>query len=777
MESAPTRARADGATVTLDQTTTIGEPVPSRPGAASVTGAAERPATVTERPTPVAAPEVAAEGPARAQHVIASFGYHRFMNRELSRLDFGSRLLDLSEDEGVPLLERVKFMAIFSELLDELFQVRVAGLEDQVAAGVRTRSVDGLRPGEQLEVIRARVKDLVARQDRIFLDGLVPALAEAGIRLSDWSSLGDDDRAELVDVFRRQIYPVLTPLAVDPGHPFPYISNLSLNLLVEVGDPGTGEERIARVKVPPVLPRFVVMPDGERFVPLEQVIAAHLDTLFPGMTIGEHDAFRVTRNADLALEEDEADDLLVAVEMELRRRRFGSAVRLEIAAHSSQALRDRLAAALDVVPDGVYAVDAPIDLSGLWAVHALDRPDLHEETWTPMTPPHLATAGNEPMDLFAVLRERDVLVHHPYDSFATSVEAFVAQAADDPDVLGIKQTLYRTSGDSPIVASLIKAIEAGKEVTAIVEVKARFDERANINWARALEEAGVHVVYGLVGLKTHSKTVLVLRREEDGIRRYCHVGTGNYNSKTARIYEDLGLLTSDPAIGADVGDLFNYLTGFSRHTGYREILVSPVTLRRRVLEMIEEQAAAGPAGRIVMKMNGLTDPEMIDALYRASAAGVPIDLAIRGLCCLRPGIPELSETIRVRSVVGQFLEHSRIFRFGGTADDVPHEGTGRNGTSRLPLTLLIGSADLMERNLDRRIEVLVPVRDPELQARLLEILDLVFADDSNAWVLGADKRWRRVPARRGVSAQQRLKELALERARRRREVEPRPPER
>jgi len=714
---------------------------------------------------------------------IAAFGYQRFTNRELSRLDFGARLLDLSEDERVPLLERVKFMAIFSELLDELFQVRVAGLEDQVSAGVRSRSVDGLRPGEQLKVIRSRVEELVAREDRIFLHSLVPALSDAGVRLSDWSSLDDDDRSYLVDVFQRQIFPVLTPLAVDPGHPFPYISNLSLNLLVEVGDPGTGEARIARVKVPPALPRFVVMADGERFVALEQVIAAHLETLFPGMTIGEHDAFRVTRNADLALEEDEADDLLVAVEMELRRRRFGSAVRLEISSQASPELRERLAIELDVPPDGVYAVDAPIDLGGLWAVYALDRPDLHEETWTPMTPPHLATAGNEPMDLFSVLRERDVLVHHPYDSFATSVEAFVAQAAEDPDVLGIKQTLYRTSGDSPIVASLIRAAEAGKQVAAIVELKARFDEQANIGWARALEEAGVHVVYGLVGLKIHSKTVLVLRREEDGIRRYCHVGTGNYNSRTARIYEDLGLLTADVDIGDDVGHLFNYLTGFSRHAAYREILVSPVTLRSRVLEMIDEQAQAGPAGRIVMKMNGLTDPEMIDALYRASRAGVDIDLAVRGMCCLRPGIPELSETIRVRSVVGQFLEHSRIYRFGGAEDDVPHESDStisRNGqhvVNNLPLTLLIGSADLMERNLDRRIEVLVPVRDIELQARLLEILALVFADDTNAWALGADRRWRRIPTRTGVNSQHRLKELAVERARRRREVEPRPPER
>ncbi len=640
-------------TTTADQPEAGTVPTGSGPTGSGPTGSGpdgKRTALVPVRVPPTGAP---------GDH-IASFGYQRFTNRELSRLDFGARLLDLSEDDGVPLLERVKFMAIFSELLDEFFQVRVAGLEDQVAAGVRTRSVDGLRPGEQLKVIRARVEELVARQDRIFLDRLIPALAEAGVRLSDWSSLDDDDRSYLVDVFHRHIFPVLTPLAVDPGHPFPYISNLSLNLLVEVGDPGTGEQRIARVKVPPVLPRFVVMPDGERFVPLEQVIAAHLETLFPGMTIGEHDPFRVTRNADLAVEEDEADDLLVAVEMELRRRRFGSAVRLEITSSASSALRERLATELEVPPDGVYAVDAPIDLSGLWAVYGLDRPDLHQETWTPMTPPHLATAGNEPMDLFTVLRERDVLVHHPYDSFATSVEAFVAQAAADPDVLGIKQTLYRTSGDSPIVASLIEAAESGKQVAALVELKARFDEQANIGWARALEEAGVHVVYGLVGLKTHSKTVLVLRREEAGIRRYCHVGTGNYNSKTARAYEDLGLLTADPEIGADVGDLFNYLTGFSRHAGYRQILVSPVTLRQGILDLIEEQTAVGPRGRIVFKLNGLTDPEMVDALDRASAAGVPIDLAVRGLCCLRPGIPELSETIRVRSIVDHFLEHSRI---------------------------------------------------------------------------------------------------------------------
>ena len=691
---------------------------------------------------------------------IEAFGYQRFTNREQSRLDFGARLLDLAEDVSLPLLERAKFMAIFSELLDEFYQVRVAALEDQVAAGVRTRSVDGLRPGEQLTMIRTLVEELVQRQDRIFLDEIVPELAHAGVVLSGWASLDDDDRAHLVDVFQRQIFPVLTPLAVDPGHPFPYISNLSLNLVVEVQDPSTGERRIARVKVPPVLPRFVVMPDGERFVPLEQVIAAHLDTLFPGMSVGEHYAFRVTRNADLALEEDEADDLLVAIEMELRRRRFGRALRLEVGADMSEDLVELLATELDVSPDGVFRVAAPLDLSGLWGVYALDRPDLHIETWTPMTPALMATAAHEPTEFFALLREHDVLVHHPYDSFATSVEAFIAQAAEDPAVLGIKQTLYRTGGDSPIVASLIRAAGNGKQVAAIVELKARFDEEANIGWARALEEAGVHVVYGIVGLKTHSKTALVLRREEDGVRHYCHVGTGNYNSKTARIYEDIGLLTSAEDIGSDVGELFNYLTGFSRHADYRQILVSPVTVRKRILAMIEEQTQAGPEGRIVLKLNGLTDAEMIDALYRASGAGVPIDLSVRGLCRLRPGIPELSENISVRSLVGSFLEHSRIYRFGGAPKDM-EAGPG------LPLQLYIGSADLMGRNLDRRVEVLIPVRHPELQARLFEVLDLVFADETNTWVLGPDRHWRRVANVHGISAQARLKELAIERARRR----------
>jgi polyphosphate kinase len=690
-----------------------------------------------------------------ADDPISELGPARFTNRELSWLEFGARLLDLAEDERTPLLERVKFLAIFSEGLDEFFQVRVAGLKDQWDAGLRARSADGLRPSETLRAIGARVSQLVARQSSIFVDEIAPQLAAAGIRLSDWSSLDDDDRDYLVDVFQRQIFPVLTPLSVDPGHPFPYISNLSLNLIVRVGDPVTGEERVARVKVPPLLPRFVVMPDGERFVALEEIIAAHLSTLFPDMVIGEHFAFRVTRNADLALGEDEADDLLVAVEMELRRRRFGRAVRLEVAADMTADTRDMLIHELDLAAEDLYETAAPLDLGGLWAVHALDRPELQEEPWAPMTAPRLANAGNEPADLFAVLRERDVLVHHPYDSFTTSVEAFISQASLDADVLAIKQTLYRTSGDSPIVASLIHAAESGKQVAAVVELKARFDEQNNILWARALEEAGVHVVYGLVGLKTHSKAALIVRREEEGIRRYVHLGTGNYNPRTARQYEDLGLLSADPELGADVGDLFNFLTGYSRYAEYRKLTVAPVALRHRVLELIEEEAAAGESGRIIIKVNGLTDPEVIDALYRASAVGVPIDLVVRGVCCLRPGVPGLSETIRVRSIVGRFLEHSRIYRFGGLDDR--------------PLTLLLGSSDLMERNLDRRIEVLFPVTDVELQARVLEVLDLNLADDTNSWVLGETSTWSRVPTIEGISAQHRLQELARDRARRRRE--------
>ena len=686
---------------------------------------------------------------------VAELRDDRFINRELSWLDFGARLLDLAADSSLPLLERTKFLAIFAEGLDEFYQVRVAGLEDQVAAEFRLRSPDGMRPVDQLQAIGRRVAELVMRQSDLFLGQIVPALAEAGVVLSDWHTLDDDDRQYLVDVFNRLIFPVLTPLAVDPGHPFPYISNLSLNLVVRVVDPNTTQERIARVKVPPLLPRFVVLPDGERFVPVEQVIAAHLDTLFPSMTVAEHYAFRVTRNADLSIEEDEADDVLAAVELELHRRRFGQAVRLEAAKNITHELLDLLVMAVDVPEANVYLIDTPIDLSGLWSVVSLPRPDLAAEPWPPVTAPPLKPRphpvdGARPVDLFSVIAERDVLLHHPYDSFVTSVEAFIAQAADDPDVLAIKQTFYRTSGDSPIVASLIKASLAGKQVVAVVELQARFDEQANIAWARALEEAGVHVVYGLVGLKTHSKMALVVRREGAVTRRYCHLSTGNYNSRTARFFEDLGLLTADEEVGADLGELFNFLTGSGPPAQFRRVAVAPMTLRPRLLAMIAEETAAGPDGRIVIKANGLTDPEVIDALYAASQAGVTIDLVVRSRCCIRAGVPGLSEGVRVRSIVGRYLEHSRIFRFGGVG--------GR------PRRIVLGSGDLMERNLDRRVETMLVIDDPVVADRLASILDAALRDEVNAWELQPDGSWTRVDHHPGsFSLQGHLRQLALER--------------
>jgi polyphosphate kinase len=678
----------------------------------------------------------------------------RYINRDLSWLDFAERVLSLAADPSQRVLERVKFCAIFSEGMDEFFQVRVAGLKEQVAAGIAAPTPEGLAPGEQLRMVRERVRDVVRRQNEVFVNGVVPALAAAGIVLSDWESLDDDDRAHLVDVFDQQIYPVLTPLAVDPGHPFPYISNMSLNLAVTVRDPKVGETRFARVKVPPVIARFVVMPDGERFVATEQVIAAHLDALFPGMEIESHHPFRVTRNADLALEEEDADDLLAAVELELRRRRFGRAVRLEVDSRMPAESRDLLRRELELDPGDVYEVEGPLELGGLWSVYDLDRPELKDDAWVGVTQPRLVDPDGDPIDLFAVLREREVLVHHPYESFATSVEAFIEQAAADPSVLAIKQTLYRTSGDSAIVKALIRAAEAGKQVAALVELKARFDEQANIAWARALEEAGVHVVYGLMGLKTHTKTALVVREESDGIRRYCHVGTGNYNAKTARIYEDLGLLSADPELGADLTDLFNYLTGYSRQSHYRKMLVAPVSLRAGIIDLIRTEREAGERGRIIMKMNSLVDAAIIDELYQASQSGARIDLIVRGICCLRPGVSGLSENITVRSIVGRFLEHSRIFAFGA--------GDWRR--------YYIGSADMMPRNLDRRVEAVVPIDDAELQSRLQEVLDLCLVDDVLAWELSADGSWRKLPPERGINVQSRLQELARERARRRRDA-------
>lgn len=673
----------------------------------------------------------------------------RFLNRELSWLDFNARVLALAEDPAIPLLERTKFLAIFSQNLDEYFQVRVSGLQEQLAAGLRTRSPDGLDPLGQLRVIRARVDELVSRQAAVFTKEIVPALEDVGIRFWRWDELTDEDRAGLHTVFEEHVFPVLTPLAVDPAHPFPYISNLSLNLAVMVRDPQTGDERFARVKVPPILPRFVALTDGRGFVPLEQVIAAHLDGLFPGMEILENYPFRVTRDADFELE-DEAEDLLEAIESVLRRRsKFGHAVRLEVDSHMSEEVLGLLCRELDLTEHDVTVVDAPLDLGGLWALHGLSRPELRDEPWTPQTPAVLG-AGERTPDIFRLLESGDVLVHHPYDSFATSVEAFIDQAARDPHVLAIKQTLYRTAGqETGIVQSLIAAAEAGKQVVVLVELKARFDEQANIERARALEEAGAHVVYGLVGLKTHAKILLVVRQEPGGIRRYCHVGTGNYNPQTASLYEDIGLLSADPELGSDLTELFNHLTGYSHAGAYRRLLLAPGTMRSGLIERINAEARRGRDGAITMKMNSLVDPDIIEALYAASQAGVAVDLIVRGICCLRPGMPGLSDNIRVRSIIGRFLEHSRIYRFGAEPHNREH---------------WIGSADLMPRNLDRRVESLIPVSDPRLRARIDEILEINLADDVLSWELEPDGNWRKVPTLTGVDTHRRLQELALARA-------------
>ena len=685
---------------------------------------------------------------------IVEPGPQRFLNRELSWLDFNARVLAQAEDERVPLLERAKFLAIFSQNLDEFFQVRVAGLKDQVAAGLVATTPDGRTPAQQLLEIRDGVDALTKRCQHVFLEVVAPALSEEGITFSSWDELDEDDRKYLVEVFEDHIFPVLTPLAVDPGHPFPYISDLSLNLALMVRNPLTGESRFARVKVPSLLPRFVVMPDGERFVPLEQVIAEHLELLFPGMVVDSHEPFRVTRNADLTVEEEEADDLLAAVEMELRRRRFGGAVRLEIDAAMSAETRALLVSELDLDEEDVYEHVGPLDLSGLWAVHALDRPDLKDAPWVPVTEPRLSAGDEGPVDLFEELQRGDILVHHPYSSFTSSVEEFIRQASIDPPVQAIKLTLYRTSGDSPIIGSLIRAAERGKQVAALVELKARFDEQANIVWAKRLEKAGVHVVYGLVGLKIHTKTALVVREEADGMHRYCHVGTGNYNSKTARLYEDLGLLSADPQLGSDLTQLFNFLTGYGRNVQYHRLLVAPNALRGGIADLIRNEMAVPGGGRIVFKLNSLADADMIDLLYEASQAGVQIDLIVRGICCLVPGVPGLSENIRVRSIVGRYLEHSRIYRFANGA-----------GPSR-PRHYL-GSADLMPRNLDRRVEALVPVLDPSLQARLEEVLHLNLTDDRLAWTRGPDRQWQRPPADGARNVQTRLQELAVDRVGRR----------
>jgi polyphosphate kinase len=677
-----------------------------------------------------------------------NIGSSRYIDRELSWLEFNARVLALAENESLPLLERAKFLAIFSSNLDEFFQVRVSGLKEQLEAGIRPTSQEGIDQVEQLSAIRARVEELVTRQAAVFTKDVRPALQEAGIAFCDWHELDDDARAQLTSEFEDRIFPVLTPLAVDPAHPFPYISSLSLNLAVVVRDASTGEQRFARVKVPPLLPRFVVVPGSSQFVALEQVIAAHVDALFPGMEVLEHYAFRVTRDADFELSDD-AEDLLAAMEFVLRQRtKFGVAVRLEVDAEMTPEVLHLLCRELELAASDAYVIDGPLDLSGLMALYNLRRPELKFDVFTPQTPGPLTSVDD--VDIFRAMRDGDILLHHPYDTFSGTVEAFVDQAARDPRVLAIKQTLYRTGGDEAgIVASLVKAAEAGKQVVALVELKARFEEQANIERARMLEQAGAHVVYGLVGLKTHAKILLVVRQEADGIRRYCHVGTGNYNPKTAVIYEDLGVLSVDEELGDDISELFNHLTGYSRPGEYRRLLVAPMHLRDRFLALIRGQAH--PDGLITMKMNALVDAEIIDELCAASAAGARVDIAVRGICCLRPGVPGVSDRITVRSIVGRYLEHSRIFRFG----EPGHDDT----------EYVIGSADMMPRNLDRRVEAMLRVTDTRLRNRLDEILKYVAEDDALAWRLEPDGNWVKVPVTRRLDVQVVMQELALARTR------------
>jgi len=684
----------------------------------------------------VAAPErpPADTAPGRGEGLDAR---ELYFNRELSWMEFNGRVAELAEDETVPLLERLKLCAIYASNLDEFFMVRVAGLHDQVDAGISATAPDGLTASETIDLIRAQVIEHFDRVRSCLDERLRPALAEHGVRIVSMDDISQAEREGLDERFRRQIFPVLTPLAVGMGRPFPYISNLSLSLAVQLRDPVTGQRTFARVKVPKeMLPRLLPVDGdhGRTFVPLEQVIACHLDQLFPGMEILDHAAFRVTRDADFTVS-DEADDLLRAVEDELRRRRFGEVVRVELASEMHPALREQLVHALDVEERQCYDVDGLVDLTDLWQIHGLPGLDeLRDSPWTPVTQPRLQSDDDVP-DVMGAMREGDLLVHHPYDSFATSVERFVEQAVADPDVLAIKQTVYRTSDDSPLVPALIRASERGKQAVCLVELKARFDERANITWARALEESGVHVVYGLPALKTHAKCILVIRREGDGVRHYVHIGTGNYHPKTARLYTDFGLFTVDGEIGADVADMFNFLTGYARPKGYRRVFVAPTGVRDGILAEIERTIEAHSSqrpARIRMKLNALVDARCIRALYRAARAGVAVELNIRGICCLRPGVEGVSEGIRVVSVLGRFLEHSRVLAF---------ERSGE------PPSVWIGSADLMPRNLDTRVELLAPVSDPTLRDDLLDALSRALADDTSAWELGTDGRWtRRTPS-------------------------------
>ena len=651
----------------------------------------------------------------------------RFADRELSWLSFNERVLELAEDESLPLLERAKFLAIFASNLDEFFMVRVAGLKRRIDAGIAVRAASGLMPRDLLELILSRTRLLMDRHATCFGDSVLPGLRAEGIQLLRYNQATDDERALLQRTFAEKVFPVLTPLAVDPAHPFPYISGLSLNLAVVVRNPGTGTELFARVKVPQSLPRFLQV-GPERFVPLEDVIAANLSDLFPGMDILQQHSFRVTRNEDVEVEEDDAENLLKALERELNRRRFGPPVRLEVERSIDPYVLELLVRELGISEEEVFSLPGPLDLTGLWTIYGLDREGLKEAKFLPKTSPQLSEVETAaPPDVLEAMRDHDVLLHHPYDSFSTSVQRFLEQAAADPKVLAIKQTLYRTSGDSPIVDALIDAAQAGKQVLALVEIKARFDERANISWARKLERQGVHVVYGLVGLKTHCKLSMVVRDDGERLRRYVHIGTGNYHPKTARLYEDMGLLTTDPAVGEDVSNVFNVLSGYSMNTTYNRLLVAPHSIRTGLVERIEREVAhhrAGRPARVRFKCNSIVDEGIIDALYRASQAGVPVDIWVRGICAVRPGVPGLSDNIRVHSVLGRFLEHSRAYEFANGGDT----------------ETWIGSADLMHRNLDRRVEVLVRL-GAEHAAQVSTLIDMGFEDSTKAWIGQPDGSW------------------------------------
>lgn len=678
-----------------------------------------------------------------------------FFNRELSWLDFNQRVLELAEDSSVPLLERVKFCAIYASNLDEFFMVRVAGLWDQVDAGIDARGPDGLSPREQIQAIRSRSLELDRRLRDCFSGVLCPQLADHGIKVASLDSLSKSERKEAKRRFQDQVFPTLTPLVIGQGRPFPYISNLSLSIAVMLRDPDTDNEVLARIKVPKeLLGRFIHFgsEDDHVLVPLEDVIADNLEALFPGVEVIDHGYFRVTRDADFNVS-DEADDLLEAVQEEVRRRRFGEVVRLEVEAGMDPVLKETLVEVLRLQENEVFEIGGLLDLQDLWDVVKLPGyPQLRDEPWNPVTQPRLRGEDGEPADIFAAIRQGDVLVHHPYDSFTTSVERFIDQATRDPDVLAIKQTVYRTSEDSPLVRALIRATERGKQVVCMLELKARFDEEANIEWAKRLEEVGVHVVYGIPGLKTHIKALLVVRREGNHVRNYVHIGTGNYHSKTARLYTDLGLFTADPDIGADVAEMFNVLTGYAKPTGYRRVLVSPDTMRSSIIDEIEKTVDAHLEGReakISMKMNSLVDRRCIQALYEASMAGVEVEINVRGICCLRPGVPGLSDNVRVVSIVGQFLEHSRVYAF-------------RRGDES---KVFIGSADLMPRNLDSRVELVTPIDDETARDQVLDVMERCFADNTNSWVLDSSGNWSRLSPeggeKRNVQDELRERHLAL----------------